>query len=77
MHFRIMRKVYRLDAYDSIELFEVCLAEQILIAPGAMFANSNQFKKFVRINCGWPFSSEIERTLKRIGALCKQMQLAG
>jgi DNA-binding transcriptional MocR family regulator len=62
---------------DSIELFEVCLAEQILIAPGAMFANSNQFKNFVRINCGWPFSSEIERTLKRIGALCKQMQLAG
>ena len=65
------------NSIDSKELFETCLAEQILIAPGAMFANSNQFKNFVRINCGWPFSPEIERTLKRIGDLCKQMQLAG
>ncbi len=61
---------------DSKELFEVCLSEQILIAPGTMFANSNRFKNFVRMNCGWPFSPEIERTFKRIGDICKQMQLA-
>ena len=64
------------NSIDSRELFEACLAEKILIAPGTMFANSNRFKNFLRMNCGWPFSPEIERAIKRIGDICKQMELA-
>lgn len=64
------------NSIDSRELFEACLAEKILIAPGTMFANSNHFKNFLRMNCGWPFNPEIERAIKRIGDICKQMELA-
>ncbi len=62
------------NSIDSGDLFEYCLAKKILIAPGAMFANSNRFKNFLRINCGSPFNSEIESALKRIGEICKQIQ---
>jgi len=55
---------------DSKQLFELCITEKILIAPGTMFANSNLFKNFIRINCGWPLNVEIEKALKKMSEFC-------
>jgi len=58
---------------SSSTLFDAALAEGIFIAPGLMFSNSNRFDGFVRLNCGAPYSPEIESALKRLGQLCKQL----
>lgn len=57
---------------SSSRLFDAALAEGILIAPGAMFSNSNRFAHFIRLNCGWPYNPDIEQALKRLGQLCNQ-----
>ena len=56
---------------SSQEVFEAALKEQILVAPGALFSNSNAFDHFLRINCGWPWSEKIDRGLRRLGALAQ------
>lgn len=55
---------------SSQALFDLALAEGIFMAPGLMFSNSNRFDGFARINCGAPYTAEIEAALKRLGALC-------
>jgi DNA-binding transcriptional MocR family regulator len=57
------------EKLSSETVFETALQEQILIAPGLMFSNSNQFNHFVRINCGTPYSSDIDDALRRLGAI--------
>jgi DNA-binding transcriptional MocR family regulator len=61
------------DGLSSRHLFELALREGILIAPGLMFSNSERYDGFVRLNCGSPFSPEIEAALQRLGQLCRQM----
>ncbi len=58
---------------SSSTLFDAALAEGIFIAPGLMFSNSNRFDGFVRLNCGAPYTPEIESALKRLGELCRQL----
>lgn len=63
------------DQLSSQRLFDAALAEGILVAPGLMFSNSNRFEHFVRLNCGWPYSAEVDASVKRLGALCLQLAL--
>lgn len=60
-------------AISSRVLFDAALAEGIFIAPGLMFSNSNRFENFIRLNCGAPYSTEIDRALRRLGELCRQI----
>jgi DNA-binding transcriptional MocR family regulator len=60
----------------SETVFAAASREQILIAPGLMFSNSNQCNHFVRINCGTPYSNDIDDALRRLGAIVAQ-QLHG
>jgi hypothetical protein len=34
-----------------------------------MFSNSNRFDHYLRINCGWPYSPEIDSALQRLGQI--------
>jgi len=61
------------NGLSSSALFDAALAEGIFIAPGLMFSNSNRFDGFVRLNCGAPYTPEIESALKRLGELCSQL----
>ena len=58
---------------SSQRVFDAALKQGILIAPGLMFSNSNRFEHFIRINCGWPFSPEIERAVQQMGQIIKDM----
>lgn len=58
---------------SSQRVFDAALKQGILIAPGLMFSNSNRFEHFIRINCGWPFSPDIERAVQQMGQIIKDM----
>lgn len=61
------------DRLSSQRLFDAAHAEGIMLAPGLMFSNSNRYEHFVRLNCGWPHTSEIDQAIKRLGSLCGEL----
>ncbi|MEL0028437.1 MAG: PLP-dependent aminotransferase family protein [Perlucidibaca sp.] len=61
---------------NGLALFERALAENIYIVPGSIFSGSHRFDHCLRINCGYPWSVEIEQALVTLGRLCHEM-LAG
>lgn len=58
---------------DSIELFKRARAAGITIAPGPLFSPDGGFRNYIRINCGYPINSKIERSVSTIGQLLQQM----
>jgi DNA-binding transcriptional MocR family regulator len=60
------------DKLSSEKLFDAALQEGILIAPGSMFSNSNRFEHFCRINCGLPYSNDLDHALQRLGQTVAQ-----
>ncbi|AMC36930.1 aminotransferase-like domain-containing protein [Janthinobacterium sp. B9-8] len=61
------------EQLSSRRVFDAALKKGILIAPGLMFSNSNRFEHFIRINCGWPFSPEIDHALQSLGNLITEI----
>lgn len=61
---------------NTKELHVQALERGISIAPGLIFSNTEQFNHCVRLNCGLPWSAEVEKALKTLGelagALCRQ-----
>lgn len=58
---------------DSLALFQRAIAEKIYIAPGKIFTCSERFDNYLRLNCGYPWSAELERGLVRLGKICAEM----
>ena len=58
---------------DAMELYRRCLALGITIAPGRIFASSNDYRNFIRLNYSYSWSKEIEQALKTIGKLAAQL----
>ncbi len=54
---------------SSAALFDAALADGIFVAPGLMFSNSSRFDGFVRLNCGAPYTPEIDAALRCLGGL--------
>lgn len=54
---------------SSAAVFDAALAEGILVAPGRMFSNSERFENYLRLNCGLPFTDEVEAALRQLGKL--------
>ena len=57
------------EGLSSNWLCEAALAEHILIAPGPLFSNSNRFDRFLRLNCGWPYTDVVDSALRRLGEI--------
>ena len=62
---------------DSLRLQAKAFAEKISIAPGPMFSPRNQFRNFIRLSCGEPWSAKIERAIGLLAYLVKQQMGAG
>ena len=62
---------------DSLELFQVCLAESIVIAPGKMFSATNRFGHCIRLGLGGGWDDGHRHALRRVGELAKSMALNG
>jgi DNA-binding transcriptional MocR family regulator len=64
------------DGLDTALLYEACLAEHIIIAPGMMFSASPRFRNCVRLGVGGHWGEAHPRALRRIGALAKALSMA-
>ncbi len=61
---------------DSIELFKGAHAAGVSVAPGPLFSPQGGCRNFIRLNCGYPWSEKLERSIELLGQLAKR-QLAG
>jgi DNA-binding transcriptional MocR family regulator len=58
---------------DALRLQAKALAEKISIAPGPMFSPRSQFRNFVRLSCGEPWTPKMDRAVGVLAYLVKQM----
>lgn len=58
---------------DAWKLYEVAIRENISFTPGTLFTSSNKFRNCLRISCGMPWSSAVERGLSRLGQLASRL----
>jgi len=58
---------------DGTELFRTVLASRIGIAPGMVFSAKTDYRNYIRMNCGLPWSSTIEHAIEKLGRLVSAM----
>lgn len=59
---------------DALRLHEAASAERISIAPGPLFSARGQYRNFMRLSCGEPWSPRIERAIAILGHLAHSQQ---
>lgn len=58
---------------NAIELQDRAMAEKINIAPGPMFSAVQGFQNFIRISCGLPWTTRLEKAVTILGRLAHQL----
>jgi DNA-binding transcriptional MocR family regulator len=58
---------------DSIELYQRAMEKRISLVPGPMFSPNRQYREFIRLNCGHPWSTGIEQALSTLGRIAAAM----
>ncbi|MDA2939318.1 PLP-dependent aminotransferase family protein [Acidobacteria bacterium AH-259-A15] len=58
---------------DSLELHRQAIEEKISIAPGPIFSAKQQYRNFIRLNCGVLWSPRIEQALMILGRLTAEL----
>ncbi len=54
---------------NSLRLYQDALARGITVLPGFLCSYSHNYKRYIRINCGFPFDSNIQNAIERLGRL--------
>ncbi|MGC9527814.1 MAG: PLP-dependent aminotransferase family protein [Limnospira sp.] len=54
---------------DAIALYDEAYRHRISIAPGSMFSASGNYRNCFRLNCGLPWSSQVEAAMRTLGEL--------
>jgi DNA-binding transcriptional MocR family regulator len=57
---------------DTVELFRRARAEGILLAPGAVFTNTNRFRNALRLSFGLPDAPGIAHAVARVGRMAAE-----
>jgi len=59
---------------DTLALYHKALEHGIGFSPGAIFSSKpDKFRNYLRINCGYPFNTKIEKGLGKISELYNSM----
>lgn len=58
---------------DTYHLYQEAMLHKISIAPGSMFTLQERYQNCMRISYGMQWKPEIERALKKLGTLVKEM----
>jgi DNA-binding transcriptional MocR family regulator len=58
---------------DALALSQLCLAENIVIAPGKMFSATNRFDHCIRLGLGGRWNDTHRHALRRVGELAKSI----
>ncbi len=56
---------------NTLDLFEKAAKEKVSIAPGPLFSPKPNYKNFLRVNCGYPFTPQIEQAVMTLGRLAR------
>jgi DNA-binding transcriptional MocR family regulator len=59
-------------AVDSLDVHRRALAAGISLAPGPIFSARQQFRNFLRINCGHPWTASMDLAVQRIGEILRR-----
>lgn len=59
------------DSVDSLEVHRLALAESISIAPGPIFSARREFRNYLRLNYGHPWTPQLDRAVARLGAIIR------
>ncbi|MCP4753648.1 MAG: PLP-dependent aminotransferase family protein [Proteobacteria bacterium] len=54
---------------DGFDIYREALKHRISILPGIVCSSSKQFKEYIRIGCGFPFTPEMKKGIEILGAL--------
>ena len=57
----------------GLEVYRRALDRHIAIIPGVVCSNSRQFKNFIQISCGSPFTDDIEAGIVRLGEIVAEL----
>jgi DNA-binding transcriptional MocR family regulator len=63
------------EQFDSLALYETAMQHHISIAPGIIFSPSGSFNNCFRLNCGLPWSNEIDQAMQTLGKLIQQQMV--
>ena len=58
---------------DTYQLYQEAMLHRISIAPGTMFSLQDKYHNCMRLSYGMPWTPEVDRALKRLGTLVKEM----
>lgn len=58
---------------DGLKVYQKALDENIAIIPGVVCSNHRQFKNFIQISCGAPFTSREEKGIKTLGKIVRNL----
>lgn len=59
-------------AVDSLEVHRLALDSGITIAPGPMFSARRQFRNFIRLNYGHPWTAAMDQAVARLGSILRR-----
>jgi len=57
------------DSVDAMKLYQEALRDGITVGPGHMFSTTENYKNCIRLNYSFPWTSEIEEALIKVGRL--------
>jgi DNA-binding transcriptional MocR family regulator len=58
---------------DALELHRQALEFGVSIAPGPIFSPHQQFRNYVRLNCGNPWSDRVDQAIAKLGRAAKNL----
>lgn len=62
------------DGVNSLEVHHAAVKAGISIAPGPIFSAQRGYQEYLRLNCGHPWSEEIEAAMITLGRLIRRVQ---
>ena len=62
---------------DGAELFRTAAAQRIGVAPGVVFSAKADYRNYIRLSCGLPWTATLERAVEKLGRLVAGMARAG
>lgn len=58
---------------DGEVLFRRCLERGVSVTPGTLFSPTREFRNYIRVCCGRPWTEEVERALDTVAAVARSL----
>lgn len=62
------------ESVDGLDVYHEAKKRKISIAPGVLCSNSKNYRNFIRVSCGHPWSEEIENAISGLGQIIERLK---